>query len=99
MACNEDHAAKFRQTVSVTPGNVCETWIQTLRDVILDPNVEWWIISGQGVRVRGCASTDLCTITIAVINHVRWPDGIDDNSGIDHEPDMLTFLRDHPFGG
>jgi poly(3-hydroxybutyrate) depolymerase len=99
VACNEDHAAKFRQTVSVTPGNVAETWVQTLRDVILDPNVEWWIISGQGVRVRGCAPTDLCTISIAVINHVRWPDGIDDNSGIDHEPDMLTFLRDHPFGG
>lgn len=98
VACSEEQAAVFRQTDPITPGNVAETWIRTLTDVIGVQDVEWWIVNYYGDRVRGCAPADLCTLTVAVLNHIRWPDGIDDGSGIDYEPDMLAFLRDHPFG-
>ncbi len=29
-------------------------------------------------------------------NHLRWPNGVDDGSGIDHEPAFLDSLRSHP---
>jgi len=31
-----------------------------------------------------------------LLNHVRWPDGVADRSGLDHEPELLDFLRAHP---
>ena len=37
-----------------------------------------------------------CLKAGALLQHVQWPDGVADRSGVDHEPDMLAFLRDHP---
>jgi len=28
--------------------------------------------------------------------NLHWPDGVEDGGGVDWEPEMLGFLRDHP---
>jgi hypothetical protein len=39
---------------------------------------------------------DLGTPLIALLNHLHWPDGIDDGGGLDHEPDLRDFLKNNP---
>lgn len=56
----------------------------TLKDVIIDSD-------GKDAP---CANS--CHFLRAAIDHVRWPDGIGDKSGIDREVEMLAFLREHP---
>lgn len=58
------------------------------------PNVERLIVNGVGRETTTRA--DPCEYRIALVNHVRWPDGVADRSGIDHEPRILGSLRDHP---
>ena len=97
IACNEAQAQALRDGgVDVTPGNVAETWIEALRTLSGDPNVEWSRLTYEAQHVNLCAPVDLCTPMIALLNHLHWPDGIDDGSGLDHENDLLDFLRDNP---
>jgi hypothetical protein len=51
------------------------------------------VIEGDGT-IGDCDAT--CSMMTAFLQHIFWPDGIADRSGIDHEPEMLAFLRDHP---
>jgi hypothetical protein len=81
------------ETHSGLPGFDVSAWHARLSDEI-GAAVEHVIVAGNGAEVAGCAST--CGETLAMINHVRWPDGVADQSGIDYEPRMLEFLRDHP---
>jgi len=37
-----------------------------------------------------------CAMMTALLQHIYWPDGVADRSGVDHEPEMLSFLREHP---
>lgn len=80
----------------VAPGTSQETWMQTLKDRIGDPNVERLIIDNDGAEVSSCMPATKCRAARALLNHVRWPDGIADEGGHDSEPRMLEFLRDHP---
>jgi len=97
LACNEAQAQALRDGgVDVTPGNVAETWIDALRTLSGDPNVEWIRLTYEAQPVNLCAPVELCTPYVALLNHLHWPDGVEDESGLDHESDLLDFLRDNP---
>lgn len=99
IACNAAQDSSFREGgLETSPGNIAEDWIATLRGEMQNPNVEWRLISGIGTEVAegNCTSAALCGIGTALLAHVRWPDGIADNSGNDYEVAMLDFLRDNP---
>ncbi|MFV2071710.1 MAG: hypothetical protein ACC742_03550 [Thermoanaerobaculales bacterium] len=97
IACNEAQDERFRSDGgTTTPGNVAEAWIDTLRKHILNPNVSWLLVTYSGASTRWCAPARLCSRTVAFLNHLHWPDGVEDGGNIDWEPTMLEFLRDHP---
>ncbi len=78
------------------PGVVVESWVMRLSTELGDPTTEWEIVAGTGATTASCTSPALCGLGIAGLNHIRWPDGVGDGSGTDHEPAMLDFLRAHP---
>lgn len=85
--------------LEVTPGDVMDDWVRDLRTKVMNSRVTWQRINGQGQLAQTCPSAPLarfCTPGIALLNHVRWPDGVADQGGIDHEPAMLDFLRTAP---
>ncbi|MEM6993584.1 MAG: hypothetical protein AAF721_23930 [Myxococcota bacterium] len=44
-----------------------------------------------------CSEPPFPARCLCLVNHLRWPDGVYGvGSGIDNEPAMLDFLRDHP---
>ncbi len=83
------------QGFTVEPGHIIAPWVSDLTTRVGNPNVVWRIVGGNGMPVSGCTPAAQCTPAVAALNHVRWPDGVADRSGIDHEPAMLEFLRDH----
>lgn len=93
VACDEDQAKSIKK---LTPGNVAATWIKTLRTRVKDPNVKWQIINYYAKPVNKCALPILCNPFILLRNHVFWPDGVEDKTGIDWEYKMLDFLKMHP---
>jgi poly(3-hydroxybutyrate) depolymerase len=96
VACDEAQAQVLRAAgFECEPGHVVGTWEADLAAKVQDPNVERLIVSGLGDLVQACTH-DGCTPTAATLNHVRWPDGIADRSGNDHEPALLDFLARHP---
>lgn len=97
LACNAAQADGFRDAgTEVTPGDVMEEWVADLRTRLGNPNVTWQRISGTGVPVNACTPPGLCTPIPALVNHARWPDGLNDNQGNDNEPRLLDALRDAP---
>ena len=97
VACDVAQAQDLeRQGILVPPGHIVSEWQTTLQSKVLNPNVSRRIISGMGANVASCAAAPSCTGEIATANHLRWPDGVADSSGVDHETDMLDYLRDHP---
>ena len=97
VACDEAQATQLRDDgIGVPPGRIVEPWIADA--TALGANIEWRRVSGlfeiAGRIVDQCSAN--CPAARATINHIRWPDGIADESGTDHEPDMLQFLFDHP---
>ena len=72
-----------------------DTWISDLATKVSNPNAEWRIVTGIGTVASQCSAIPPCSVEGALINHVRWPNGVADGSGVDHEPAMLDFLRDH----
>jgi poly(3-hydroxybutyrate) depolymerase len=93
VACNEAQAqALLDGGTPVTPGNVASTWAETLAS--MGATVRWQRLFDNATDVASCALQ--CGGLRALGNHLRWPDGIADNSGRDREPDLLQFLRDHP---
>ena len=98
VACDQAQADRFESLNTVTePGQIVASWVlQDLPNKVKNPNALWRLITGQGEVTEACSSNAICTPLIGLINHTRWPDGIADGSGIDHEPPMLDFLRTHP---
>ncbi len=90
-------ACDAAQDSGLVPGNVVEPWVEVLRSEI-GADVTWQRIDDNGVPRAACAIAGLCGTLRQITNHIRWPDGIADGSGRDHEPAMLDFLRDHPSG-
>lgn len=96
VACDTAQAGALRaQGLVVEPGHVVGRWIDDLRLKVGDQNVRRLIVSTSGVAVADCASVG-CSPELGLLNHVRWPNGVADRSGLDREPEMLGFLRDHP---
>ncbi len=97
IACDSAQAQDLvRQGAIVPPGHIVGEWETKLRNDVGDPNVLRRIVSGTGQTVAACTAAPFCTNGIALLNHLRWPDGVADGSANDHEPAMLDFLRDHP---
>jgi len=80
--------------LKITPGNVAEPWIMSLRNEI-GADITWLKIDAFGNPSSSCASAMLCSESEALFGHLHWPDGLDDMGGNDHEPTMLQFLADH----
>jgi len=94
VACDEAQAEDLEASgVPVAPGFVVETWMEDLASLVGDHDASWRIVDGFGQPAEACTGPALCGPAIATLGHVRWPDGIADGSGIDHEADMLAFLR------
>ena len=98
VACDEEQLARLG-IESPTPGHVVSTWQHDLLARIGNGNVERTIVAGNGRITDACSHSFLCSLPVATLNHLRWPDGIADLSGRDHEPAMLDFLREHPLKG
>lgn len=99
IACNQAQADWFEADfgTATEPGHIVDSWIaQDLPNKVKNPNALWRIVTGTGQETNVCSSNSFCTPTIGLINHMRWPDGVADSSGNDHEPTMLDFLRAHP---
>nr|MBC8424667.1 prolyl oligopeptidase family serine peptidase [bacterium] len=94
VACDADQAADLvADDVPLAPGFVVESWMDDLASEVGDDNASWRIVDGWGQQVDECTGPALCGPVIASLGHLRWPDGVADGSGIDHEADMLAFLR------
>lgn len=98
MPCDADQLAALSAGTPLAPGSLMSAWVSDLGTKVGDPNVTWIKIRGNGDVVNMCMPASQCTGTIALMVHMEWPDGIASTAGgvVDHEPDMLDFLRDHP---
>jgi dienelactone hydrolase len=76
------------------PGYDVEGWLMTLGSTEHDTAVTDVIIDDNGTAATACATS--CPLVTGTENHLRWPDGVADRGGMDWEPAMLGFLRDHP---
>ena len=97
IACSD---AQYERSIEkdrpVAPGTSVETWMRTLAERVGNPNAERIIVDRDGQRVSSCRDASSCRARRALINHIRWPDGVNDKGGSDWEPTMLSFLREHP---
>jgi predicted esterase len=91
IACDAEQAVAIG---GVPPGNIAADWVNALESQVGADPVEWRIIGDLAGPRTDCALS--CTLSRALVNHARWPDGIQDGSDADLEPEMLGFLRDHP---
>ncbi len=80
----------------MTPGGVVENWVSDLSLKVGTPDVTWQIVTGLGQATNRCTINALCSVAGALINHISWPDGVADGSGIDYEPAVLDALRARP---
>lgn len=99
VACDEEQAVDLLAKgvlAAGAPGFTVSTWMTDLATRVQDVNAVRRIVSAQGDTVNSCLGPTFCSSTLAYLNHLRWPDGVADGSGINHELDMLGFLRDHP---
>jgi poly(3-hydroxybutyrate) depolymerase len=98
VACDVVQALSFEEAGSeVEPGHIVGPWVRSLAVSVKNPHVRQLIVDTDGEAVNQCRRLG-CTPSIGILNHVRWPDGVADRSGIDHEPAMLDFMRAHPLG-
>jgi len=93
VACDEAQKADLvAEGFPVAPGHVVESWVSDLRGRMADPNVQWRPILGSGQPAVRCTGAALCGPATATLNHLSWPDGVADGSGINHEADLFDFL-------
>ncbi len=95
VACDDAQLARLG-IESPSPGHVVSTWQHDLLARVGNQNVDRIIVAGNGRITDACSHSFLCSLPVATLNHLRWPDGVADHSGRDHEPAMLGFLREHP---
>ncbi len=92
VGCNQTQANAFQDP----PGYAVEAWKPVLTGAsgVGDTVVQDRIIDDVGVNVASCAA--ICLEAVGALNHLRWPDGVADKGGHDHEPAMLDFMRAFP---
>jgi len=97
MTCDVSQDGALRsQGRNNPPGEVVSSWLADLAAKVGDPNGTRLLLDDSGQAVSTC--TNSCSTAGASLNHARWPDGMADGSGRDHEAELLGFLRDHPLG-
>jgi poly(3-hydroxybutyrate) depolymerase len=84
------------QGVTLAPGFVVQTWVSELATLVGDSLVTSLTVTGDGKMISTCTAAAFCQSSLAILNHLHWPDGISDGSGMDYEPMMLDFLRANP---
>jgi poly(3-hydroxybutyrate) depolymerase len=89
VACN----ATQRIAVGSPPGFDVTSWIADLKAKVGATDVTELTLGATG-QPSTCANA--CGRAIAIQQHVRWPDGVLDGSGMDYEPTMLNYLKAHP---
>lgn len=72
-----------------------EDWLSILKNEMQNDSVQWKRIDFFGNEQQSCNNSS-CDIDIATRNHLVWPDGVTDDSKIDYETDMLSFLKNNP---
>jgi predicted esterase len=88
VACDAAHNSQF----GLPPGYDVETWMQRVLGPLGGTNVTDVIIDAMAATAMSCDDTASCTKTAGDANHIHWPDGVADGSGVDWEPKMLGFL-------
>jgi pimeloyl-ACP methyl ester carboxylesterase len=83
-------------TMGRPPGYSIGDWLTTLTTQIGSVDSTGVTLDDTGHIVTACDNGPTCTISRGLTNHGHWPDGQHDGGGIDHEPEMLAFLRAHP---
>lgn len=91
IACDTAQWTEF----GLPPGKNVTSWVKTLRTSMGNANVRSVLIDSAGVAAAACMAATSCTPTIGDSNHQNWPDGINDGSGHDWEPELLGFLLKH----
>ena len=76
------------------PGYDVRGWLGLLRTTLGATDVTELLLDHHGAAVDACAVR--CPGLEAIVDHIRWPDGLADGSGIDREPEMLRYLAAHP---
>jgi|GEM_PF-1120961 len=92
VACDQAQQEKF----DLPPGYDVSSWVNTLTTVMENSNVVHLIVDGYGNQKSECTQLSGCSGIGGLVNHLRWPDGVADKSGIDWEDDFLDFLKEHP---
>lgn len=97
IPCDEQQARALASPAhAMLPGATVRTWTVRAGGELGDPNVVWRILNVFGSEVDRCTYAPMCPFSAAYADHVRWPDGVSDESHEDHEIFMLDFLRTHP---
>jgi poly(3-hydroxybutyrate) depolymerase len=100
VPCDQDQLNTFAGDGGIPPGYAVEPWLSTLEGNPGDgdANVTDLIIGTGGATTSSCEDphTLACNLATGALNHLHWPDGIADRSGVDHEIDMLNFMQAHP---
>lgn len=98
ITCNQSQMDRFRSEGQplLAPGFVVENWVGEVATKVQNPNYFWQRINASSQKVSTCLTQSLCSYALGVVNHIHWPDGTNDNSGLDHEPELLNFLKNHP---
>jgi hypothetical protein len=95
-ACSPTQMARF----STPPGYNFLEWIRTLKNEVRNPNVVFHLIDDNSNATESCDDGIRCSLWWGrgrgLINHLRWPDGVNDESGRDWEVSMLEFLKRSP---
>lgn len=96
VPCDHNQWQAFQGTsVPPSPGYEVLPWLNNLH-AMGDGNVALALLNASGTPVSSCLSTVLCSRALGLLNHMHWPDGINDGGGNDIEPAMLSFLAAHP---
>jgi poly(3-hydroxybutyrate) depolymerase len=90
VACDPAQLNAFR----LPPGGDVQDWLVSLKGTEQDPNIVDLLIDSTDRVTNACLGLVTCTQTLGTQNHLNWPDGL--LAGTDHEPEMLTFLANHP---
>lgn len=87
IACDISQVLTMRQP----PGAEVDTWFKHVKSGLGDSVAKRTILDDTGKEVFACAT--VCDPAPGLLNHQRWPDGVDDKGGIDTEQQMLTYLQ------